>query len=49
MKIISFGTNTTDERGFDVDYDLTIFFEFTDEIYNVLTSRTWDDLYELFG
>lgn len=49
MKIVSFGTNTIDESGFDVDYDLTIFFELTDKIYDLMISQTWDDLYDLFG
>ena len=47
MKLISLPTIYTTSDNFEVDGDVTLFFEFTDEQYERLTTESFDDIWEV--
>ena len=47
MKLVSLPTIKTTPSGCEIDGDITLFFEFTDEQYNRLINHDFDDIWEV--
>ena len=47
MKIISLQTTTTSSDGYDIDGDITLFFEMTDEQYSQILNTDFDNIWDV--